>query len=327
MYSAHRGTTTQWHTGHYPSTTDTTGPQGGSATGEGTAQRRLVDPEPDHAPSQHTDYSARPTDRTASTTPPRRTPSLHRTECSTKSTDYSHILRRDTNDLNSRSDRSRGRAPGAHTLSPTHTVYSAQLKNPDPPMQRPEGTPTTAPGGATQPGPTGGGQPEGEQHSDDWGIRNQTTPHRNAPTTAAETHTKPQAPHHAGVPRALTARSIAPNTRTTATLLDTRHNTTTTGTMSWGQNHKQGPLNMEAMRPRTQDDHRNKKHCYPCPVEHPAARWKPSLNSYPAEATNPPPEPLPSGLDIPETHELMDLDKDPLQDSIQRIPQAATGAH
>ena len=49
--------------------------------------------------------------------------------------------------------------------------------------------------------------------------------------------------------------------------------------------------------------------------------------STPADATNPPPKLLPSGLDIPVTDEPMDLDNDPLQDSIQRVLQAATAVH
>ena len=49
--------------------------------------------------------------------------------------------------------------------------------------------------------------------------------------------------------------------------------------------------------------------------------------STPAEAINPPPESLPSGLDIPVTHEPMDLDNDPLQHSIQRVLQAAAPVH
>ena len=97
-----------------------------------TAQRHLVDPEPDHDPSQRTDYSARATDRTASTTSPQHTPRLDGTEYSTQNTDYNHIPRRDTNFLDSPSDRSRGRAPGAHTPSPTHTMYKAQQKEPRP---------------------------------------------------------------------------------------------------------------------------------------------------------------------------------------------------
>ena len=98
VYSAHRRepqtahATTQWHTGHYPSTADTTGNEGGRATGELTAQQQLEDPEPDHAPSQRTDYSARAADRTASTTPGQRTPSLDRTEYSTQNRNYSHIV-------------------------------------------------------------------------------------------------------------------------------------------------------------------------------------------------------------------------------------------
>ena len=80
VYSAHQGPTTQWHTGHYPSTTDTTEPQGGRSTGERTTRGQLVDPEPDHTPSQRTDYSARAKDQIASTTSCQRTPSLDRTE-------------------------------------------------------------------------------------------------------------------------------------------------------------------------------------------------------------------------------------------------------
>ena len=49
--------------------------------------------------------------------------------------------------------------------------------------------------------------------------------------------------------------------------------------------------------------------------------------SAPPETTNPPPESLPIGLDILVNHDPMDLDYDPLQNSIQRILQAATTAH
>ena len=49
--------------------------------------------------------------------------------------------------------------------------------------------------------------------------------------------------------------------------------------------------------------------------------------SAPAEATNPPLESLPSVLDVPANHEPIDLDNDRLQDSIQRVLQAATAVH
>ena len=130
VYSAHGGITTQWQTGHYPSTTDTTGPQGGRATAERTTRRQLVDPEPDFTPSQRADYSACATDRIASTTSRQRTQSLDRTEYSTQNTDYSHIPRSDTNDHDSPRDRSRGRAPDAYTSSPIHMVYRTQRKEP-----------------------------------------------------------------------------------------------------------------------------------------------------------------------------------------------------
>ena len=47
----------------------------------------------------------------------------------------------------------------------------------------------------------------------------------------------------------------------------------------------------------------------------------------PAEAPHPPPASLPSGLDIPANHDPMDLDNDPLQDSIRCVLQAAAAAH
>ena len=106
------------------------GPKGGGATGERTTRRQLVEPEPDHTRSQPTHYSARATDQTASTTTCQRTPSVDRTEYSTQNTDYSHMPRRDTNDHNSPSDRGRGRAQDAYSLSPTPTVYSAQREEP-----------------------------------------------------------------------------------------------------------------------------------------------------------------------------------------------------
>ena len=124
VHSAHQEPTTQWRTGHYPCTTNTTGPQGGEATGERTTRRQL-EPEQDQSPSQRTDYSARATDPTAGNTTRRHTPSLDRTGYS-RLTDYRPMLRRNTNDLNSPSDGGRGRAPETYTPSPTHTVYSAQ---------------------------------------------------------------------------------------------------------------------------------------------------------------------------------------------------------
>ena len=49
--------------------------------------------------------------------------------------------------------------------------------------------------------------------------------------------------------------------------------------------------------------------------------------SAPPEAQDPPPESLPSGLDVSANHDPMDLDNDPLQDSIQRVLQVAADAH
>ena len=65
VYSAHQEPTTQWRTVHYPCTANTTGPQAGETTGDGTTGQQL-EPDPDQTPSQRTDYSAHAIDRTAS---------------------------------------------------------------------------------------------------------------------------------------------------------------------------------------------------------------------------------------------------------------------
>ena len=147
-------------------------------------------------------------------------------------------------------------------------------KNPDPPTQRPNGTPTTAPGRPTQPGPTGRGQPESREHSDGR-TRNRSTPHQNAPTTAAEPQTAPEAPHRVGVPRVKTARSKAPKKRTTAKNLNTRRSTTKTGTLYWGQNDKPR-RRRRGQRSHAQQRTTHTKHHYRCQVEHPAPRRKPT---------------------------------------------------
>ena len=115
VYSEHQEPTTQGHTNHDPGTANTTGPQGGEMIGEG-ATRRQLEPEPDQTPSQHTDYSANATNRTASTTTRQRTPSQYRTEYS-QNTNYSHIPRRDTND------------PEQDPNPSQHTDYSNQTTN------------------------------------------------------------------------------------------------------------------------------------------------------------------------------------------------------
>ena len=49
--------------------------------------------------------------------------------------------------------------------------------------------------------------------------------------------------------------------------------------------------------------------------------------SAPPEAHDPPLESLPSGLEVSANHDTMDLDNDPLQDSIQRVLQVPADAH
>ena len=137
VYSEHQEATTRGNTNHDPGTANTTGPQRGEMIGEGVTRRQL-EPEPDQTPSQHTDYSANRTNRTASTTTRQRTPSQDRTEY-TQNTNYSHIPRRDTNDPEQDpnpsqhtdySDRTTNQTTNAtpcrRTPSPDRTEYSAQ---------------------------------------------------------------------------------------------------------------------------------------------------------------------------------------------------------
>ena len=81
--------------------------------------------------------------------------------------------------------------------------------------QRPNGTRAITPEPPTQPGSKGGGRQGRERHDDNWSTRNQATPHHSVPATAPQS--EPQAPQHASAPRAWTARSIAPKSRTTVT--------------------------------------------------------------------------------------------------------------
>ena len=113
--SEHQEPTTQGRTNHNPGTARRTGPQGGKMIGEGVTRRQL-EPEPDQTPSQHTDYSANATNRTADTTTRQRTPSQDRTEYS-QNTNYSHIPRRDTNH------------PEQDPNPPQHTDYSDPTTN------------------------------------------------------------------------------------------------------------------------------------------------------------------------------------------------------
>ena len=324
--SAHQGPTTQWHTGHYPRTTDTTGPQGGRMTGVQTTRRQLVDPEPDYTPSQRTDYSARATDRTASTTSRQRTMSLDLTEYSTQNTDYSHIPRRNTNNHGSPSDTSRGRAPDAYTPSPTHTVYSAQRKEPQPTQAATQWHNDHCPGTADTTGPHGQGTTGGQ---------------RPQPRLDAEQdHTSSQRTDYSG--RATNRTTSTTPCRRTPSQDRTGYsaqNTDHCGTPQHKVQHhddqdnvpgpepQTAPLTTEATQPRAPEDHTHEAPLFVSRGTSSTALEMHSQVSTPAEAPNPPPESLPNGHDITENHEPMDLDNDPLQDSIQRVLQAAGAAH
>ena len=304
----------------------------------------------------------------------------------------------------------------------------------------------------TQPGSKGGGQQGSERHDDNWWNRTQTAPHHNVRSTAPVPQTEPQAPQHASVPRAWTARSMAPKTRTTVTCRGATPTTTTapaieaegghgthtpqgphtrctahsrknpdeptqrpkgtpTTDTGWptqrgpaaratggqrpqhwldpaqdhtptlrtdyssrtsnrttnttpcrrtpsqdrteysaqntdhcqtpqheAQHHKDGdnaprpephtgPLATEATQPRALEDHTHEAPLSASSGTSSTALDTHSKVSTPAEAPDPPPESLPSGLDIPPNHDTMDLDNDPLQDSIRRVLQAASATH
>ena len=178
--------------------------------------------------------------------------------------------RRDTNNLNSPGNGSRGRAPDLYTQA-LHTRCTAHKgKKPNTPLQRPAGTPTAAPRRPAQPGPTGKEKPEDRGHSDGWTWNRIITCH-NRLTTATEPRTEPETPHRASIPRATTARSTRPKTRTTAAHLNTMHNTTVPGTTPRGRNYKSCRWSRKQHSQARQRTTRMKNY-YPCQVEHPTPR-------------------------------------------------------
>ena len=163
-----------------------------------------------------------------------------------------------------------------HTPQALHTPCTAHnKKEPD----TPKGTPTAAPRRPAQQGPTGKSKPEDRGHTDNW-TRNMTHTHYSTVTTATDPQAEPQTPHRVSVPRATTAHSTACETRATASRLNTRHNTTATGTMPRGRNHKRSRWSRKQhsqVRQRTT----HTMHHYPYHVEHLAPRWKPTPSCRP----------------------------------------------
>ena len=253
VYSEHQEPTTQCRTDRNPGTANRTRPQGGEMMGEGMTRRQLQ-LEPDQTPSQHTDYSANATNRTASTTTRQRTPSLDCTEYS-QNTNYSHITRRDTND------------PEQDPNPSQHTDYSHRTTNQ---------TTNTTP------------------------CRRTTSPDRTEYSAQNTDHCS--TPHHEA-PRH-----------------DNRDNAP-------GPEPQTKPLVTKTTQPSAPEDH---AHEAPLSVSSgtsgTAMETHPQLST-PPEAPNPPLESLPGGLDVSANHDPMGLDNDPLQDSIQRILQAAADAH
>ena len=86
-----------------------------------------------------------------------------------------------------------------------------------------------------------------------------------------------------------------------------------------GPEPQTAPLTTGETQPRTPEDHTHESSLSASKGTSSTALETHSQVSAPAEATQPPPpESLPSGLDIPENHESMDLDNDPLQAAYQR---------
>ena len=90
-----------------------------------------------------------------------------------------------------------------------------------------------------------------------------------------------------------------------------------------GSEPQTAPLATEATQPRAPEDHTHEAPLSVSSGTSCTALETRSQVSTPAEAPNPPLESLPSRLDIPANHDPIDLDKDRLQDSIQRVLQAA----
>ena len=329
----------------------------------------------------------------------------------------------------------------AHTPQAPPTRCTAHTRD-----QRPNGRRSITPAPPTQPGLKGGERQGSEQHHDNWWPRNQTTPHHNVLTTARAPQTELQAPRHASVPRARTARGIAPKTRATVTYrgatpttrtapaieAEDKHQThtpqahlhgvqrtagrtptrprsdpmahrplprphgqkatvrqrvqprldpqqdhtssqrtdysgrVTNGTTSTtpcrrtlsqarteysaqntdhchtpqfkAQHHDNGdnvpgpeqqtaPLTMEATQPRAPRDHTHEASLSVSSGTSSTALEAHSQVSTPAEAPNPARESVTSGLVILANQKPMDVDNEPLQDSGQRVLQAAAAAH
>ena len=122
----HTQAATRGHADRWPETAGTTGPHGQRGTGGQGAQRRL-DPEQDHTPSEHTDYSDRTTDRTTNTTPCRRTPSHDHTEYSAQNTDHCHTPQ---HEVQHHGDRDNARRPEPQTLPlVTETTHPTALED------------------------------------------------------------------------------------------------------------------------------------------------------------------------------------------------------
>ena len=94
-----------------------------------------------------------------------------------------------------------------------------------------------------------------------------------------------------------------------------------------GPEPQTGPLVTEKTQPSAPEDH---THGAPLSVSSgtsDTAMETHSQLSTPPEAPYPPLESLPSGPDVFANHDPMDLDNDPLQESIQRVLQVAAAAH
>ena len=231
--------------------------------------RCQLEAEPNQTSSQRTDYSASATDRTASNTTRQRTPSLDRREYS-QNTDYNHIPRCDTNDLNSPNNGSRKRAPDMHTPSPTHTVYSAQREETRHTQGQADCCPETA--GATGPhgqreagGQRAHGQPDPEQdpnpsqhidYSDQTTYRTtNATPCRQTPSQDRTEYSARNTGHCNTPQHEAQHHSDRDNAR--------------------GQNHKRSRRSRKQhSQARQRTTHR--KHHHPYEVERLAPRWKPT---------------------------------------------------
>ena len=170
------------------------------------------------------------------------------------------------------------------------------------------------------------------------GTRNEAKTHPNTPTiVTAQLSTVPTQPQHAGGHQARTVPSIEPETLSTAPSRHRQQWCPDTTNDSQQQQQQVTALTTEAVH--SQDDHKRDQHRHvgscntpdtPSDTQMIASQTSTHSSIMDVDATNDPtrqqsaPLTLPSGLDIQD--DTMQLDNDPVRDSVQRVLRLAAEA-